>query len=102
MKGTRKKYDAKFKAKVAIEAIRERETLNELAAKYGVSPVMISRWKKEFIENSAAAFETPKLDDEAIQKQKDRYLRKIGDLEMQLDFAKRVSKELGIEIPADD
>lgn len=102
MKGTRKKYDAKFKAKVAIEAIRERETLNELAAKYGVSPVMISRWKKEFIENSAAAFETPKIDDEAIQKQKDRYLRKIGDLEMQLDFAKRVSKELGIEIPADD
>jgi Transposase. len=102
MKGTRKKYDAKFKAKVALEAIRERETLNELAAKYGVSPVMISRWKKEFIENSAAAFETPKIDDEAIQKQKDRYLRKIGDLEMQLDFAKRVSRKLGIEIPADD
>lgn len=87
MKGTRKKYDAKFKAKVAIEAIKERETLNELAAKYGVSPVIISRWKKEFIENSAAAFETPKIEDEAIQKQKDRYLRKIGDLEMQLDFA---------------
>ena len=41
-------------------------------------------------------------DDEAIRKQKDRYLRKIGDLEMQLDFAKRVSKKLGIEIPADD
>ena len=102
MKKSRKKYDAKFKAKVAIEAIKERETLNELAAKYGVSPVMISRWKKEFIENSAAAFETPKIDDEAIQKQKDRYLRKIGDLEMQLDFAKRVSRKLGIEIPADD
>lgn len=87
---------------MALEAIRERETLNVLAAKYGVSPVMISRWKKEFIENSAAAFETPKIDDETIQKQKDRYLRKIGDLEMQLDFAKRVSRKLGIEIPADD
>ena len=102
MKQSRKKYDAKFKAKVAIEAIKERETLNELAAKYEVSPVMISRWKKEFIENSAAAFETPKIDDEAIQKQKDQYLRKIGDLEMQLDFAKRVSRKLGIEIPADN
>ena len=43
MKGTRKKYDAKFKAKVALEAIKERETLNELAVKYEVSPVMISR-----------------------------------------------------------
>ena len=48
MKRTRRVYDAKFKAQVAIDAIRERETLNELSAKYGVSPVMISRWKKEF------------------------------------------------------
>ena len=43
MKKSRKKYDAKFKAKVAIEAIKERETLSELAAKYEVSSVMISR-----------------------------------------------------------
>ena len=47
-------------------------------------------------------FETPKMDDAAFEKQKDRYLRKIGDLEMQLDFAKRVSRQLGIEIPAND
>lgn len=87
MNKARRKYDASFKAKVAIEAIRERETLSELSAKYEVSPVMISRWKKEFIDNSAAAFEIPKRDDKAMEKQKDRYLRKIGDLEMQLDFA---------------
>ena len=41
MKQTRKKYDAKFKAKVGIEAIKERETLNELAVKYELSPVML-------------------------------------------------------------
>ena len=50
MKQTRKKYDAKFKAKVHIEAIEERETLNELDAKYELSPVMISRWKKEILQ----------------------------------------------------
>lgn len=102
MKKARRKYDAKFKAQVAIEAIKERETLSELAAKFELSPVMISRWKKEFIDNSAAVFENPVADDAALEKQKDRYLRKIGDLEMQLDFAKRVSRKLGIEIPADD
>lgn len=102
MKKARRKYDAKFKAQVAIEAIKERETLSELAAKFELSPVMISRWKKEFIDNSAAVFENPVADDAALEKQKDRYLRKIGDLEMQLDFAKRVSKKLGIEIPAED
>ena len=102
MKKARRNYDAKFKAQVAIEAIKERETLSELAAKFELSPVMISRWKKEFIDNSAAVFENPVADDAALEKQKDRYLRKIGDLEMQLDFAKRVSRKLGIEIPAED
>lgn len=102
MKKARRKYNAKFKAQVAIEAIKERETLSELAAKFELSPVMISRWKKEFIDNSAAVFENPVADDAALEKQKDRYLRKIGDLEMQLDFAKRVSRKLGIEIPAED
>ena len=82
----KKKYDAKFKAKVALEAIKERETLNELAVKYEVSSVMISRWKKEFIENSAAAFETPKVDDAAIERENNRYLRVIGDLQMQLNL----------------
>ena len=86
MKQTRKKYDAKFKAKVDIEALKERETLNELAARYELSPVMISRWKKEFLENSSNAFEISKMDDAAFEKQKDRYLRKIGDLEMQFDL----------------
>ena len=97
MKGTRKKHDSKFKVKAALEAIKEHETLNELAVKYEVSPVMISRWKKEFIENSSVAFEAPKVDDTVLEKEKDRYLRVIGDLQMQLDFAKRVSKKLGIE-----
>ena len=36
MKGPRKKHDAKFKAKVALEAIQEREALNELAVQYAV------------------------------------------------------------------
>ena len=49
-----------------LEAIKELETLYEPAVKYEVSPVIISRWKKEFIENSAAAFEAPKVDDAGI------------------------------------
>ena len=58
--------------------------------------------KKEFIENSSAAFEAPKVDDTVLEKEKGRYLRVIGDLQMQLNFAKRVSKKLEIEIPAKD
>ena len=53
-----------------LEAIKELETLYELAVKYEVSPVMISRWKKEFIENSAAAFEAPKVDGLRLKRKK--------------------------------
>ena len=59
---------------------------------------MISRWKKEFIENSSAAFESPKRDDSAIEKQKDRYLRKIGDLEMQIIKQVRAKMLMPIDV----
>ncbi len=55
MKKTRKNYDFKFKAKVAVGAMKECEYLNEAVKKYEVSPVMITRWKKEFVENFTAA-----------------------------------------------
>ena len=41
-KTTRKKYTPEFKAKVALEALKEQSTLAELAKKYEVSQVMIT------------------------------------------------------------
>ena len=57
MKQTRRKFDSAFKAKVALEAIRERETLAGLAVKYDLHPNQISQWKQEFLEKSAAVFD---------------------------------------------
>ncbi|HHX68816.1 MAG TPA: transposase, partial [Gallicola sp.] len=47
MKTTKRKFSAGFKAQVAIEALKERETLAELAKRFEVHPVMISKWKQE-------------------------------------------------------
>ena len=55
--------------------------LNGPVVKYKASPVIISHWEKEFFENSSAAFEIPKINDSAIEKEKDRHLRMIGDFE---------------------
>ncbi len=52
----RTQYSAEFKARVALDAIREELTLAELARKHGVHLNMISGWKRAAINNMAAAF----------------------------------------------
>jgi hypothetical protein len=42
---------------VALEALKNLQTLAELAKKFEVNPVMISKWKAEFLANMSAAFE---------------------------------------------
>jgi transposase len=50
MKNTRTKHTAAFKAKVALEAVREQQSVPELARRYGVHANQIYKWKREFIE----------------------------------------------------
>ena len=58
-KGTRRKHSATFKAKVAIDAIKESETIESLAKRYELSPSKITEWKDEFLKNASQAFEKP-------------------------------------------
>lgn len=102
-KPTRRKHTAEFKAQVAIDALKEQSTLSELSTKYELSQAQISRWKAEFLKNAAAAFGgSTERTEKDIQAERDRHLRKIGELEMKPDFAKRASKALGIPMPEDD
>ncbi len=56
----RKRYDAKFKAKVVLEALREQNTAVEIAAKYEIHPNHITQWKKTFLENLPEVFSKKK------------------------------------------
>ena len=98
-KTTRKKYTPEFKAKVALEALKEQSTLAELAKKYEVSQVMISRWKGELLKNAGAAFGQQAKSDEDIERENQMLYAKIGKLEVMLDFAKRASKKWGFRCP---
>ena len=52
----RNNYSAEFKSKVVLEVIQGTYTINEIAAKYGINPVVIGRWKSEFLERAAEIF----------------------------------------------
>lgn len=96
---TRKKHSAAFKAQVAIEAIKESETLSELAKRIDVHPQMISNWKRELLSRGTEIFSTKAPDEEAASREKALY-EKIGRLEVEVDFCKRASEQLGILKPS--
>ncbi|WP_229724249.1 IS3 family transposase [Cribrihabitans marinus] len=83
----RKRCSAEFKAKVALEAIREELTSAELAKKYGVHPTMISGWKRTAIENMASTFGGGASAEPAIsEKDVEKLHAKIGQLVVERDF----------------
>jgi len=88
MKRTRRKFSASFKAKVAIEAIKEQSSLQELAAKFELHPTQISSWKREFLENADLAFKSkPEKEDADIEA--GPLYSKIGQLQVENDFLKK-------------
>ena len=94
MKATRRKFSAGFKAKVAIEALKERESFAELSKRFEVHPNMISKWKQEFIEHSAEVFEKKKEVEDEVDLEK--LYTKIRELEMENDFLKKNLKKVGL------
>tara|TARA_B110000285_G_C15042103_1_gene572343 strand:+ start:69 stop:362 length:294 start_codon:yes stop_codon:yes gene_type:complete len=96
MKKTRRKFKPEFKAKVAIEALRERYTIQELSEKFEVHANQISKWKTEFLENSAAAFERSGKPEEEPGHDIEKLYSKIGKLEVERDFLKKSLKKTGL------
>jgi transposase-like protein len=90
MTTTRKQYSGKFKAKVAMEAIRGERTLNEIASQYQVHPIQVSQWKKAAMEHLAEAFadgrHKAKPRDEI---NKEALFEEIGRLKFELDWLKK-------------
>ena len=86
----RNNYSAEFKAKVALEALKEQQTLAELGSCYGVHPTLVAQWKRQLREALPQVFadrrQKPERGAEALQAQ---LYEQIGRLKMELDWLKK-------------
>ena len=86
----RKSYPAAFKAQVAMAALKEDRTVNQLASKFDLHPTLIHGWKKQLLAGAESIFsdgaKTAAVDAEAVQAE---LYEQIGRLKMELEWLKK-------------
>ena len=93
MSKKRNRYTPEFKAKVALAALRNEETISELSARFEVHPTMISSWKRALLEGAAEVFNKGRSIRKQTETQIDDLYRQIGQLKVENDF---LSKKLSL------
>jgi transposase-like protein len=84
---------AAFKKKIAIEALRENKTIEEIAKEHDLHRVQVCKWKKELLDGVESIFEGKSKRNVNLDDDKAILERKIGQLTIEIDWLK---KKLGI------
>ena len=95
MKGMRKQYEAAFKAKVALEALKGEKTIAQIASETGVHPNQIRQWREHLLAVLPEIFSNRRPREETSRDDLEAELyRQIGQLKVELDWLKKKSKKL--------
>ena len=90
MAGTRRRFSAAFKARVALEAIKGQRTSAELAGEHQVHPSQITAWKKQLLAAAQDLFSDRQGQDRQEQEELVAQLyQQIGQLKVEVDFLKK-------------
>ena len=83
---------------MALEAIKEIRSVQEIAKEYDIHPAQVSEWKKKMLEGASGVFGPgqAKKTEEEFDKERDKLHSKIGQLSVEVDFLRKKSKQLGL------
>lgn len=98
MKGKRRRHDPEFKARVAIEALKNIRTTAQIAKEFEIHPAQVSDWKKQMLDGATVLFGAGKVkhSEEEFEAEKNQLHAKIGPQAVEIDFLKKKSKQLGL------
>jgi len=90
-KQTRRKFSADFKAKVVLEALKERYTIEEIARKHELHPTQINLWKKDFLSKASGVFESKDARESEQEREAaiEKLYAQIGQLKVENDWLKK-------------
>ena len=100
-KRKRRHLTAEFKARVALEALKEEKSIQQIAKDEDVAPTQISAWKKELEERMSELFARKNAASDAAKKsdkQAARLERKVGQLVIEKEFLEKKCEQLGIDL----
>ena len=94
----RRRFTAQFKARVVRAALREDKTLAQLASEFDVHPNQITEWKRQVLDTLPDVFSRKKKREQLDNQQLiDRLYRQIGELQVDVNWMKKKSRELGLD-----
>jgi len=91
MSRKRRRFGSSFKAKVAIEAVKEIRTISELAKKHKLHATQINLWKKQLLEGAESVFEVDGKEPNPSSDEPNtpELYEQIGRLKVQLEWLKK-------------
>lgn len=90
MVNMRRRHNAAFKAKVALEAVKGERTIAQIASEFGIHPNIVRKWRKQLLEMLPNLFSDrrKKVEDDRDELEAELY-RQIGQLKVELDWLKK-------------